>query len=380
MEPIPLLHVADVHLAGSQRAFGDQVAGHQQRIEAAFARCVDAAIARRVQAVLIAGDLFVVPQPSERAVQAALRQLRRLATARPPIPSFILPANHDCLGPGCVYHRPEMAMDGVHIWQSPEPTTFHICGGEVALHGRPQLCDRTPHYALDGLQPDPAARFNVAVAHAAVRPTREATDACITTPEQIAGSGMDYIAFGHWHNPSDQSRGKVVAAFSGSPEILAVDQRERGQAIVVTLSDRGVELEHITVGQLSCTTVELDAESFPDEAAVAAEIASRAAPDLLLDVVISGLMPEGGEIDALRLQDELENGFFRLRVRDESVPATDRLQAEDAAGRLIAARATALLAERMSRCEQSGDQQGLRRARQALRLLLALLHGKEVLQ
>jgi len=379
MQTFRLLHIADVHLGGSQKAFGERISAHQQRIEAAFSRCIDLAIDRRVDAVCIAGDLFVVPQPSERAVQIALRQLRRLAGATPPIPCFILPANHDCLGPGCVYHRPELSMDGVHIWRSPGPSVFHLAGGAVAIHGKPQVCGQGRHYALDGIGPDTGARFNIAVAHAAVRPTRDAPDACLVTPDEIGACGMDYVAFGHWHNPSDQSKGRVVAAFSGSPEILAVDQRDRGQAIIVSFSDNAVALEHVVIGQLYSDTLELDVETHSDEASLAAVVASRADPDLLLDVVIGGLAPEGFELDALRLQDEMADRFFRLRVRDDSVATAEQLEAGGVAGRFVATRAVGLLAQRIARAEEVGDHRDARLARQALRLVLALLHGREVL-
>ena len=35
-------------------------------------------------------------------------------------------------------------------------------------------------------------------------------------PAEIAGSGRDYVALGHWDVPSDASQGKVTAAYSGS--------------------------------------------------------------------------------------------------------------------------------------------------------------------
>lgn len=380
MDALRLLHLADVHLGGSGAAFGARVREHQQRLQEAFGRSIDGALQRHVNAVCIAGDLFDSPRPSERTLQSALQQLRRLASAAPPIPCFILPGTHDALEEGCVYRRPEFQAEGLHVWTQPGPATFRLPAASLAVHGNPQLRGRTGHSPLEGLAPDPAARFNVALAHGGVLiPGITEAETSLITPAQIAASGMSYVALGHWHDFSDRSAGSVRAAYSGSPEVALLQQKSAGAALLVTLSDAGVELEPVPTGTLRTEALELAADLYPDEAAVAAQLEARASPDLLLDVSISGFAHEGFTCDVAHLEEEFAPRFFRLRLRDQSVLPLPQVAPQGAAEQLILARVVKRFGERVEQARAQGDAEAERLAQRALQLSVALLQGKEAL-
>ena len=381
MSELQILHIADVHLGGSGPAFGARVREHQQRLEDAFAEAMELARFRKVAAVCIVGDLFYSTRPSENTLQMALRELRSLAEVSPPIPCFLIPGNHDCLDAASVYHRPEFRGEFLHTWTKPEPATFRLPDGSLAVHGNPESCGRAKHKPLAGLAPDPSAQFNVALAHGAVLiPGLTEAEAALITPEEIANSGMDYVALGHWHDPSDYSSGGVTARYSGATEIVGIGQKEPGGVLLVTLSDAGARVERLETGTLRCESLELDPEAHQDEAAIAAEIGSRADEDLLLDVRIAGLAPEGFACDLARLQEELEGGFFRLRIEDETVPPLEEADRSGSSEHLIAARAFRMFRERIEQAQSEEDSEGERIARRALQVAAALFEGKEVLQ
>ena len=394
MDDVRLLHIADVHLGGSGPAFGARVREHQSRLQAAFARCIDVALFHRVHAVCIAGDLFDGPRPSERTLQAAVRELRRLGEATPPIPGFLLPGTHDCLGAHCVYRRPEFRGPNLLVFDHEGPQTLRTADGAVAVHGSPQTSGARGHQPLKGLQPDPAAGVNVALAHGSVvRPGLIEDDSALITREEIAASGMDYVALGHWHDYGDPSVGGVTAAYSGSPEVVLVDQKSTGQALLVTFpavarapvarpgggGARVPAVQVIETGTLRCEALALDPETHPDEAAIAAAIEGRGDAELLLEVTVAGLAPEGFTCDVARLQAELAGRFFRLRIRDASVPPLTDLEHHLVSDQLISGRAAALFEERIAAARAAGDTEGERVAQRALQLALALLQGKEVL-
>lgn len=379
MTQVRILHIADVHLGGSGPAFGRRVAEHQQRIARAFARCVDWALHHQVAALCIAGDLFDSNRPTERHLGDALRELARLQAASPPIPCFILPGTHDCLSPAGVYGRPEFAREGLHVWREEGPASFRLSDGSLAVHGSPQICGQHQHSPLQGLQPDPSARFNVALAHGSVViPGVSDSDGSLVRPEELAASGMDYVALGHWHQFSDQSVGGVCAAYSGSPEIIAVD-RDPGGAVLVTLSDVGTQVECLSTAALRRASVALEAELHSDESSVADAIRAMGNPELLLEVTIRGLAPAGFALDIPRLQTELQDEFFRLRVRDDTVPAPGDLETGVVGEHLVAGRVVGMLQERIAQAESLGDEQAARIARHALQLAMALFAGREVL-
>ena len=77
------LHVADTHLGHAAYAKLDEN-GYNQRetdVFAAWGKAVDMALARRVDAVLHAGDLFDSIRPSNRALHCALAGIIRLSEA-----------------------------------------------------------------------------------------------------------------------------------------------------------------------------------------------------------------------------------------------------------------------------------------------------------
>lgn len=379
MNELTLLHIADVHLGGSGPAFGARVPAHQGLLRDALARAVDLALYHRVAAVCIVGDLFQTPRPAERTLQAAARELARLGSAAPPIPCLVLPGNHDCLQQPGILHRPEFSGEHLRVWREPGPATFRLLDGALAVHGNPQPCGVTRHRPMEGLAPDPAARFNVALAHGGVlMPGVNDDEELPITSEEIAASGMDYVALGHWHEPSDQSSGGVSARYCGATEIIGVTQENPGGALLVTLREGGATVQRLPTGALRSEKLTLDAEAHPDEAAVAAAIAARADERLLLDVTLAGLAPEGFTCDPARLQDELEDSFFRLRLTDQTIPAMGEAPAGGPADSLIAARAMRLFQERIAQAEQDADADGARLARRAMQLAVALFEGREV--
>ena len=57
------------------------------------------------------------------------------------------------------------------------------------------------------------------------------------TKEEIAATGLDYLALGHWHSSQQGKAGHVIYAYSGAPEPVAVDQDRAGKVLIVSLDD-----------------------------------------------------------------------------------------------------------------------------------------------
>ncbi len=82
---IRFLHVADVHLGASYAAFGPLAEARRQEVLDAFRNLPQVAETERVHAVLIAGDLFDGPRPTDYTL-AVVRQTRVGETG---VPKFI---------------------------------------------------------------------------------------------------------------------------------------------------------------------------------------------------------------------------------------------------------------------------------------------------
>ena len=94
-------------------------------------------------------------------------------------------------------------------------------------------------------------------------PGRTEHDEVVITTEEIAASGLDYLALGHWHSMQTGKAGGVSYAYAGAPEAVALDQDRAGKVLLVELDERaGKRVVTITdrqVGRTRFEKAEIDA-------------------------------------------------------------------------------------------------------------------------
>lgn len=92
-----IAHLADVHLGFRQyhRLTPHGINQRESDVANAFRAAVDAVIAARPDAVLVAGDLFHSVRPPNAAIIFAFRQFQRLREALPEAPVVVIAGNHD---------------------------------------------------------------------------------------------------------------------------------------------------------------------------------------------------------------------------------------------------------------------------------------------
>ncbi|MEZ5114826.1 MAG: exonuclease SbcCD subunit D [Candidatus Nanopelagicales bacterium] len=256
-----LLHTSDWHLGRSL---------HREDLipaQATFADwLVDVATAERVDAVVVAGDVFDRAVPPVDAVALADDLLARLSALG--VAVVVTSGNHDSairLGFGA---RPARA-GGVHLRTAvadlASPVLLTDAQGEVAVYGLPYLDPDATRAALEAdrshqsvlaaamvrVRADAAARPDVArrvvVAHAFVQ-GGQACDSerdmrvggVDSTPAGVFGVGSDagpaYVALGHLHAAQDVA---PAVRYAGSP--LPYSFSEAGHTKSVTLVDLGAD-------------------------------------------------------------------------------------------------------------------------------------------
>lgn len=176
---------------------------------------LDAARTANADLVVVAGDLF----EHNRLPTALLgRTARLLAGAGMEV--VILPGNHDPATPDSAYRRGGLARQAnVAILgvTHGEAVLFPALGLEVWGRAHRDYDDMVPL-----ARPRPRrTRWQVAVAHGhyCAAPDREAVPrpAWLIGRDEIAATGADYLALGHWNRAARVGRGPVPAYYSGSP-------------------------------------------------------------------------------------------------------------------------------------------------------------------
>jgi exonuclease SbcD len=315
---VRLLHTADVHLGATFKVLGERGRDQARQVRDTFARVIGLALEERVHAVLIAGDLFDSP-PAARAQAAFVsEQLARLGEAR--IPVCAIAGNHDALGEGSRGLWQALAARHPHLTvfgPDPQVRVFPDC--DLAVVGRSVASRLEASSPLAGFPPARPARFVVGLAHGSVqRPDLPARFGTIA-PEDIARAGVDYLALGDWHSPTDVSSGGVTAWYSGAPEMIDLGEGNPGHVLLVTLPEPGrADVEVRRVGRRRVERLVLDLGTSGGAEGVLQTIRRSAGPDVALVVTLTGLVGVADRISVEALREELEREFFRLEIRDES--------------------------------------------------------------
>jgi len=383
MEELRILHTADVHLGCSRKAFGERAAEHRRCIAQAFERCVEAAIARQVHLMLIAGEVFDRPRPGQRAVQSLLAELQRLEDASPPIEVAILRGTpgHEGFGAQSVWRLPELRElpAHVHLLAEEGPQRVEFPDLETLVQGRP-WSDQIPRgELLAGVVRDPEFTFNVGLCHVSIERgdiLEESGDEVVSCAD-IAATGVDYMALGHWHRPSEESEcDELPAYYPGSPEIIEIDRHEPGQALFVTLRPgQPPIIEPVPTGSLRCESLAINVADLESESDLRERVEQLADQDLILDVQLSGLAELGLVCDVAALEAELAGRFFRLRITDASHPAVEEVEVGDFPEELVIGKFVRLA---MQRIEEASDDDARRIAERALQTGLIALQTGEV--
>ncbi|MGH7541160.1 MAG: metallophosphoesterase family protein [Gemmatimonadota bacterium] len=315
-----LLHIADVHLDAPFGGFGREAEMRRREVLDAFRGLPELAREREVAAVLIAGDLFDGPRPSEASVIAVRETARRFMEAE--IALFAVPGNHDAIALAPTLY--EDALAGATVFTLPRfgaPVTIHDADPPLHVYG----------VAYDAAEePDPLATFrrsdepghHVVLLHGAVpgAPHWGAGSALRLPIERLTALGADYVALGdhHRHRPPSEFEAGLAACYAGS--FAAVDLTEfgpRGAVVVELGAGAPPPVELVSVGAREVVHVApFDVTPFGSETEVADAIGARLPGAVFPVVTLEG--EPGFPLDAEGVRRRLEERFGCTAVHDRT--------------------------------------------------------------
>jgi len=368
-----ILHTADVHLGAKFSGLGSKGDAQRERLRTTFKKIIGTAIEERVNIVLIAGDLFDSNQQPQRNIDLVVEQFNLLNQNG--IPVCLVPGTHDSLDYSSIYKKIDFEgrCPNLHIFTDQNMSSREYPDLDLTVYGKPNLSNRSRVSPLLGLKPATSTRFHVAVAHGSFHiPEKVADDDHVFRLEEIASSGMHYLALGHWHRAYACSE-QPAAWYSGPPEWIP-DQRERGSVLLVTIGDSGeVKVEPRPVGLRDFDEVEIDVSGPADLSSLQAGIAAGAHQELVRRAILRGLRDPGLIVNAEELVAELGERFFHLTVVDRSHPKAAEISVDE--GQLIRSKFIEFMQAQIANSEDEDRAV----AESALQYGLALLDGKAVL-
>ena len=276
---ITFLHTADWQIGKPFASIADpakRARVQQERIEC-IRRIGQVVRERRAAFVIVAGDLFDSPTPSNATVATALGAIASLE-----VPVYCIPGNHDHGGPDSLWEQPFFKREhhrlaaNFHLLLEPGPLVVDLPGTDLPVTDGEQAsvvllpCPLRRRHEADnptawirGLDFTPFGnRPRIVIAHgSAERATgpgnttqADDEDPAVTAVNTLAldrlpGTEIDYLALGDWHGFLAAG---PKACYSGAPEIDRFPKpgQQPGHVAVVTVS-RGGEprVEQVATGR-----------------------------------------------------------------------------------------------------------------------------------
>lgn len=324
-----ILHTSDWHLGQNFYNY-NRDDEHRQMCE----RLCEIAGMVKADAIVVAGDIFDVSQPSISSQDLFVQILMRLHRGAPGSTIVVIAGNHDSAS-RLKIHSPLWKLMNVHIVAMPKMTAdgWDVDAQTVRInaYGSEDICGYVAcapfvsegnyqRYVPDAERNEAVGAYHrrlmerveklntgrlpvVLTAHLALSDSAGRSSAILNYRDvEDMGSGWDYLALGHIHRPSDFCDGR--ARYCGSPFPLSFDECYPHSVSVVEIERHGA--------MPKITTVEIESP---------VGVTSEPAKALELEDVVSHLksLPSAGNGAYLRvnlLVDDFIHGEARKRIED----------------------------------------------------------------
>jgi DNA repair exonuclease SbcCD nuclease subunit len=317
------LQVSDVHLDSSLSSgrIALSPAKRRQRTQeilAAFLRAMEVAKQRKVDAVLIPGDLWDSESVTTASINAVIEKLIEM----PEIPVFIAPGNHDYCSADSMYSQDALALrgmrrwpDNVHIFRSPQfEIVQHPRRPEVSITGRAFTgnVSITERLLCGHVEKDASAAVNILMFHGAldgydgkdgVLPGKRTAPFSVS---ELVMLGFDYAAVGHYHRFTElrTADGALVGCYTGCLSGRGVDETGPKYAVIgkIDLNTGMKTLERIELDERRIVEVTCDVSDLTRSQAIETatdmieEAGAREAHDIVV-LRLEGTYPVGAEPD-----------------------------------------------------------------------------------
>ena len=225
MKPFSFVHASDLHLGYSQ--YG--LEARRQDFDDAFKELIEKAIELKPDFMIIAGDIFHQPRPSNHTLENTIRSFKRLKDAG--IPVLTVDGSHDS-APNTITSTILYPLDSagliIHLprhqgacWSKQDCCYVY---GIPTYHNRHKTQEALPKFMAEN-QPTPKVGVaNIFVFHGAVDlPSVKGPFEAEILPEELP-SGFCYYAAGHVHERFVGKFKDGILVYSGCIETVGYDE------------------------------------------------------------------------------------------------------------------------------------------------------------
>lgn len=317
------IHCADLHLDSKMSANLDKESAKDRRAEIldTFVQMVRYASKNKIEAVLIAGDLFDTKNISATVRNTVLHSI----TSHLDITFYYLRGNHDRDNflSGLEEIPANLKMFG------PQWTTYEEAGGRITVSGL-ELSAENAGAADISLIPDPQ-RFNIVMLHGQETERQAKDKAECVNIRAFRNKGIDYLALGHIHTyKKEPLDARGVYCYAGCLEGRGFDECGGHGFVVLDVDGNTGKFTHefvpfakrrlytVNVDVTGCqTTAEMVSET---DMALQKEGCSEGS---LVKIVLGGMLDVECEKDISYLLSRFRSRYYFVKVCDETTLKVD---------------------------------------------------------
>ena len=238
------LHAADIHLdsplRGLERYEGAPVELIRGATRRALENLVELAIREKVDAVIIAGDLYDGDWRDFNTGMFFVRQMSKLSDAG--IRVYLIAGNHDAASTMTRKLRLPTNPEGDAMMLSHERSeTRRLDDLGLAIHGR-SFANQSEQLNLVPDYPKPLPHlFNLGILHTSLNGSEEHDTYAPCTPADLRAKGYQYWALGHIHKRSaltELENGTVPILYSGNIQGRHIRESGDRGCLIVTVNHR----------------------------------------------------------------------------------------------------------------------------------------------
>ena len=307
---IKLVHAADFHLDSAFGALNAEQAKLRRReSRELLQRLCNYVNQNGVDLVLLAGDLFDSDTTYRETIEALSDALGAMQAR-----VFIAPGNHDpysAKSPYATLAWPE----NVHIFTSKTVERVELPELSCAVYGAAFTSPVQDESLLQGFRAPEDGFVHLMVLHGDSSAAESRYDPI--TKEQIAGSGLDYLALGHTHEHDGFHRAAgTIYAYSGCPEGRGFDELGEKGILAGTVERGDVQMQFIPFAHRRYEILKVDVTGKTAEDALREKLPPSTVRDLYR-IIFTGETDERG-LDLKPLEERFAPDFFHLELRDET--------------------------------------------------------------
>ncbi|MBE6733678.1 MAG: DNA repair exonuclease [Ruminococcaceae bacterium] len=319
MNSVKVLHCADVHIGALSGILGENAAKRRFETLLTFEKIISEAIERKVDFLLISGDLFDSNSIDSELIDRTFEAFKNTGD----IKVIYCAGNHDPLNSTSPFLTRNLPENLYVLGTEDECISFADKG--VRIYGRSFEDSSQVGKNRFSITPPDDDIINIMVLHGELKSDLNSQYNAIT-PEFVKSSKMDYIALGHVHKKSGILKLENTSfAYCGCPEGQGFDELDDKGVYIGEIKKHSAELEFLPVSKRRYIEENIDISALSNSAEIAAEIINKLKlaygedySQNLYKIILVGEVDENVIISKDEILSRLDDELYFAKLKDKT--------------------------------------------------------------